>query len=201
VERDRVSHQRGRGARPTVQSTLIHLGRDGSRRKAQQPPNWECDREQLPGPILHRGCTRSFVTSPAILTALLEFTVPYLQSCLESRSRRRAWASICSSRGACSPQAVSPFRVRSSIRGRRTARVSSIQMHPRLCAWWCVLIPLGLYDVQYAERTGPECRGRLRTDEEGKYGYRAIVPVPYVIPDDGVGRNFLHCSVPLVTIL
>ena len=43
---------------------------------------------------------------------------------------------------------------------------------------------LGVYDMQYAERTGPECRGRLRTDGEGKYGYRAIVPVSYAIPDD-----------------
>jgi protocatechuate 3,4-dioxygenase beta subunit len=48
--------------------------------------------------------------------------------------------------------------------------------------------PLGVYDMQYAERTAPECRGRLRTDGEGKYGYRAIVPVSYAIPDD-VGGN------------
>jgi len=47
----------------------------------------------------------------------------------------------------------------------------------------------GVYDMEYAERTAPECRGRLRTDGDGKYGYRAIVPVPYAIPDDGpVGR-------------
>jgi protocatechuate 3,4-dioxygenase beta subunit len=46
--------------------------------------------------------------------------------------------------------------------------------------------------VQYEERTAPECRGRLRTDREGKYGYRAIVPVPYFIPDE-VSRN---CSMP-----
>jgi len=43
----------------------------------------------------------------------------------------------------------------------------------------------GVYDMQYAERTAPECRGRLRTDGEGKYGYRAIVPVSYAIPGDG----------------
>ena len=42
--------------------------------------------------------------------------------------------------------------------------------------------------MEYAERTAPECRGRLRTDGEGKYGYRAIVPVSYAIPDD-VGGN------------
>ena len=41
--------------------------------------------------------------------------------------------------------------------------------------------------MEYAERTTPECRGRLRADGEGKYGYRAIVPVSYEIPD--VVRN------------
>jgi protocatechuate 3,4-dioxygenase beta subunit len=49
--------------------------------------------------------------------------------------------------------------------------------------------PLGVYDLQYAERTAPECRGRLRTDGEGKYGYRAIVPVSYAIPDDVSGNS------------
>ncbi len=42
--------------------------------------------------------------------------------------------------------------------------------------------------MQYPERIAPECRGRLRTDGAGKYGYRAIVPVSYAIPDD-VGGN------------
>jgi protocatechuate 3,4-dioxygenase beta subunit len=42
--------------------------------------------------------------------------------------------------------------------------------------------------MQHAERTVPDYRGRLRTDGEGKYGYRAIVPVSYAIPGD-VGRN------------
>ena len=30
--------------------------------------------------------------------------------------------------------------------------------------------------MQYAERTAPECRGRLRTDGEGKYGFRDYPP-------------------------
>ncbi|KAF5359981.1 hypothetical protein D9758_007591 [Tetrapyrgos nigripes] len=47
----------------------------------------------------------------------------------------------------------------------------------------------GLYDTQYAERTKPECRGRLKSDAEGKYAFRAIVPVSYPIPSDGpVGK-------------
>ena len=49
--------------------------------------------------------------------------------------------------------------------------------------------------MQHAEHTAPECRGRLRTDGEGRYGFRAIVPVPYAIPDD-VGPKLLYCNVP-----
>ncbi|KAI0315717.1 aromatic compound dioxygenase [Amylostereum chailletii] len=54
---------------------------------------------------------------------------------------------------------------------------------------------LGFYDTQYSDRpnTGPDCRGRLRADEEGKYGYRAVVPVAYPIPGDGpVGELLTH---------
>ena len=42
----------------------------------------------------------------------------------------------------------------------------------------------GYYDTQYTERPAPDCRGRLKTDEQGRYGYRAIVPVAYPIPGD-----------------
>ncbi|KAH9833203.1 aromatic compound dioxygenase [Rhodofomes roseus] len=44
---------------------------------------------------------------------------------------------------------------------------------------------LGFYDTQYKDREKPDCRGRLRTDKEGHYGYRAVVPVAYPIPGDG----------------
>ncbi|OSX60822.1 hypothetical protein POSPLADRAFT_1040249 [Postia placenta MAD-698-R-SB12] len=44
---------------------------------------------------------------------------------------------------------------------------------------------LGYYDTQYEHRDKPDCRGRLRTDKDGKYGYRAVVPVAYPIPGDG----------------
>jgi len=61
--------------------------------------------------------------------------------------------------------------------------------------------PLGVYDVQYAERTAPECRGRVRTDEEGKYGYRAIVPVSYAVPEDvSANASTVVCHSMLVTI-
>lgn len=43
----------------------------------------------------------------------------------------------------------------------------------------------GLYDTQYTSRTEPECRGRLRSIEDGSYSFRAVVPVSYPIPSDG----------------
>ncbi|KAH9946907.1 aromatic compound dioxygenase [Amylocystis lapponica] len=51
---------------------------------------------------------------------------------------------------------------------------------------------LGFYDTQYADRAQPDCRGRLRSGKDGKYGYRAVVPVAYPIPGDGpVGKLLL----------
>ena len=50
----------------------------------------------------------------------------------------------------------------------------------------------GFYDTQYADRDHPDCRGRLRSDAEGGYSFRAVVPVPYPIPGDGpVGELLL----------
>ncbi|KAJ6621463.1 intradiol ring-cleavage dioxygenase [Mycena sp. CBHHK59/15] len=47
----------------------------------------------------------------------------------------------------------------------------------------------GLYDTQYSERGGPDCRGRLRTKEDGSFFFRAVVPIAYSIPSDGpVGK-------------
>ncbi|KAF5336480.1 hypothetical protein D9611_006683 [Ephemerocybe angulata] len=43
----------------------------------------------------------------------------------------------------------------------------------------------GIYDNQYENRTGPDCRGRLISEADGKFAYRAVVPVPYGIPTDG----------------
>nr|GAT46984.1 intradiol RING-cleavage dioxygenase [Mycena chlorophos] len=44
----------------------------------------------------------------------------------------------------------------------------------------------GKYDNQYENRaaSGPECRGRITTTENGDYFFRAIVPVSYPIPGD-----------------
>ena len=43
----------------------------------------------------------------------------------------------------------------------------------------------GFYDVQYADRSGPDGRAILTSDEEGRFWFKAIVPVPYPIPGDG----------------
>ncbi|GAB1210865.1 Intradiol ring-cleavage dioxygenase [Aspergillus pseudonomiae] len=47
----------------------------------------------------------------------------------------------------------------------------------------------GHYDVQYAERDGPDGRCIMRSDDTGVFWFKAITPVPYPIPHDGpVGK-------------
>ncbi|KAM0756153.1 Intradiol ring-cleavage dioxygenase [Meredithblackwellia eburnea MCA 4105] len=47
----------------------------------------------------------------------------------------------------------------------------------------------GLYDTQYICRDKPDCRGRITTAADGTYSFRAVLPVPYPIPNDGpVGK-------------
>lgn len=47
----------------------------------------------------------------------------------------------------------------------------------------------GFYDVQYADRAAPEGRAVLKSDKDGRFWFKAIVPVPYPIPHDGpVGK-------------
>lgn len=45
--------------------------------------------------------------------------------------------------------------------------------------------PNGMYDVQDDEQPRGHLRGTFRTDKEGRYSIRSIVPVSYPIPDDG----------------
>nr|XP_031860273.1 uncharacterized protein CI109_004157 [Kwoniella shandongensis]KAA5527345.1 hypothetical protein CI109_004157 [Kwoniella shandongensis] len=42
----------------------------------------------------------------------------------------------------------------------------------------------GFYDTQYASYEA-DCRGRLYTDKDGNYAFRAVLPVAYPIPNDG----------------
>lgn len=47
----------------------------------------------------------------------------------------------------------------------------------------------GHYDVQYADREGPDGRCVMRSDKNGVFWFKAITPVPYPIPHDGpVGK-------------
>ncbi|OBT81482.1 hypothetical protein VE02_09267 [Pseudogymnoascus sp. 03VT05] len=53
----------------------------------------------------------------------------------------------------------------------------------------------GHYDVQYSEREGPDGRCVMKSDKDGNFWFKAIVPVSYPIPHDGpVGRllKLLH---------
>jgi protocatechuate 3,4-dioxygenase beta subunit len=43
----------------------------------------------------------------------------------------------------------------------------------------------GFYDVQHADRDGPDGRAIFTSDAEGGFWFKAIVPVPYPIPHDG----------------
>ncbi|KAK2669278.1 Intradiol ring-cleavage dioxygenase, core [Fusarium oxysporum f. sp. vasinfectum] len=47
----------------------------------------------------------------------------------------------------------------------------------------------GFYDVQHADRTGPDGRAVLTSDDNGDFWFKAIVPVPYPIPHDGPCRK------------
>jgi protocatechuate 3,4-dioxygenase beta subunit len=43
----------------------------------------------------------------------------------------------------------------------------------------------GFYDVQYEGRDGPDGRALLKSDKEGGFWFKGIVPVPYPVPIDG----------------
>jgi protocatechuate 3,4-dioxygenase beta subunit len=49
----------------------------------------------------------------------------------------------------------------------------------------------GHYDTQWAERSAPDYRGRLRSDKNGDFWFKAIRPVPYPIPHDGKASLFV----------
>ncbi|PYH42346.1 intradiol ring-cleavage dioxygenase [Aspergillus saccharolyticus JOP 1030-1] len=47
----------------------------------------------------------------------------------------------------------------------------------------------GHYDVQYPDHEGPDGRCIMRSDQDGVFWFKGIVPVPYPIPHDGpVGK-------------
>lgn len=59
----------------------------------------------------------------------------------------------------------------------------------------------GFYDVQHADRDGPDGRCVMHTDDSGIFWFKAIVPVSYPIPHDGPVGKLLkrlnrHCWRP-----
>ncbi|RPB05305.1 aromatic compound dioxygenase [Choiromyces venosus 120613-1] len=47
----------------------------------------------------------------------------------------------------------------------------------------------GRYDTQYEGRTGPDCRGVLKSNKDGEFWFKCVKPVSYPIPHDGpVGK-------------
>ncbi|KAG8626658.1 hypothetical protein KVT40_005603 [Elsinoe batatas] len=59
----------------------------------------------------------------------------------------------------------------------------------------------GFYDVQYKGREEPDGRAVLKSDNQGQFWFKGIVPVPYPIPHDGpVGKLLVqlgrHCYRP-----
>jgi catechol 1,2-dioxygenase len=50
--------------------------------------------------------------------------------------------------------------------------------------------PNGLYETQDQDQPDYNLRGQLRTDKDGRYAFRTVIPVSYPVPTDGpVGRK------------
>lgn len=43
----------------------------------------------------------------------------------------------------------------------------------------------GLYDTQHPNREKADLRGQFKSNEDGRYNFRGVVPTPYPIPFDG----------------
>ncbi|KAI1351345.1 Intradiol ring-cleavage dioxygenase, partial [Xylaria sp. FL0043] len=52
----------------------------------------------------------------------------------------------------------------------------------------------GQYDIENADRTGPDGRGVLHTNENGEFYFNAITPVPYPILCDGPVGTFFNIT-------
>lgn len=52
----------------------------------------------------------------------------------------------------------------------------------------------GLYDVQRPDLPGAQGRGVLTTDEQGRFWFRSVMPVPYPIPTDGPVGTLLKAT-------
>jgi hydroxyquinol 1,2-dioxygenase len=52
----------------------------------------------------------------------------------------------------------------------------------------------GFYDVQRSELAGSALRGRFRTDREGRFHFRSIMPTSYLVPEDGTVGEMLRAT-------
>ena len=52
----------------------------------------------------------------------------------------------------------------------------------------------GLYDVQYDDLDSPRGRGRLRSEDDGRFWFWSVLPVAYPIPSDGPAGELLRAG-------
>jgi hydroxyquinol 1,2-dioxygenase len=55
----------------------------------------------------------------------------------------------------------------------------------------------GFYDVQRTELPGSVLRGRFRTDRQGRFRFRSIMPTSYPVPQDGTAGEMLRAAARL----
>ena len=81
-----------------------------------------------------------------------------------------------------------PCAVRGSVRGLDGRPVADA----RIDVWQSD--DDGLYDVQHPDLDHAQARGVLRSDGEGRFHFRSILPVPYAIPHDGPVGDLLKAT-------
>ncbi|HZV93980.1 MAG TPA: intradiol ring-cleavage dioxygenase [Caldimonas sp.] len=81
-----------------------------------------------------------------------------------------------------------PLFVEGTIRGRDGEKVAGATID----VWQAD--QEGLYDVQYKDLDGHRARGILRSDTEGRFRFRSILPVAYPVPTDGPVGQMLVAS-------
>ena len=81
-----------------------------------------------------------------------------------------------------------PCQVRGTVRGLDGEPVPGAEIH----VWQADAE--GKYDVQREELAGPQARGVLHADGQGRYHFRSILAEAYPIPDDGPVGDMLKAT-------
>ena len=81
-----------------------------------------------------------------------------------------------------------PCQVQGSIKGVQGEAVA----HASIEVWQSD--EKGLYDVQYADRTQHQARGKLTADAQGRFHFKSILAMPYPIPHDGPVGQLLEAT-------